>query len=144
MNFLHLLHQRDTLLRQARLANLAYAYQRLGDFAHRIARARLHGRVQLSLADPAAERLWPALTALEGNQSVLEEHFTDEDLVELADLIVFLRDDAHTTEFTFDLEDFAARFVDPLRAELLRAGIAVDLETPASARSPEDSSRGAV
>jgi hypothetical protein len=126
MNFLHLLHRRDALLRQTRLANLAYAYQRLGSFATRIARARLHGKAQLSLADPAAEHLWPTLAAEEGNQSVLEEHFTDEDIAELADLVSFLRDDAHTMEFTFRLESFATCFLDPLRDELARAGIAVD------------------
>lgn len=43
MNFHHLILQRDALLRQARLANAAYAYQRLGEFAARIARARLRG-----------------------------------------------------------------------------------------------------
>jgi hypothetical protein len=139
MNFLHLLHQRDALLRQTRLANLAYAYQRLGDFSARIARARLRGQVQFSLAEADAERLWPTLTAHEGHQSVLEEHFTDEDLVELADLFTFLRDDAHTTEFTFRLEDFAPRFVDPVRCELLRAGIA--LEHSPTLPAPEDSNR---
>ncbi len=140
MKFLHLLHQRDALLRQARLANLAYAYQRLGDFAHRITRARLHGPVQLSLTDTDHDRLWPSLTAQEGNQSVIEEHFTDEDLVELADLVTFLRDDAHTTEFNFRLEEFTARFVEPVRAELARAGVVLNFASPAP--SPEDSSRG--
>eukprot|EP01035_Chromulina_nebulosa_P050664 gene50664-biopygen35671 len=144
MKFLHLLHQRDALLRQARLANLAYAYQRLGDFSARLIRARLHGPARLSLADPAADRLLPELTALAGHQSVIEEHFTDEDLVELADLVTFLREDAHTTEFTFHLEDFAARFLAPVRDELARAGIAVDNEAAAPAPSPEDSSRGAA
>ena len=139
MNFLHLLHQRDALLRQARLANLAYAYQRLGTFTARIARARLHGQVQLCLADPSAERLWPTLAAREGNQSVIEEHFTEEDLVELADLVSFLREDAHSTEFTFRLEEFAASFLDPLRTELARAGVAVDSASTTS--STEDSSR---
>lgn len=140
MKFLHLLHQRDALLRQTRLANLAYAYQRLGDFSARLTRARLRGEAVLSLADPAADRLWPELTALNGHQSVIEEHFTDEDLVELADLVTYLRDDAHTTEFTFRLEDFAARFLAPVRDELARAGISVD--RTALTPSPEDSSRG--
>jgi hypothetical protein len=135
MNFLHLLHQRATLLRQARLANLAFAYHRLGDFSARIARARLHGTVQFSLADPATDRHWPTLTAHEGNQSVIEEHFTDEDLVELGDLLVFLREDAHTTEFTFRLEDFDQRFRAPLGPELAQAGVDVATE-PASENSP--------
>jgi hypothetical protein len=100
--------------------------------------------VQLTLTDPAQDRLWPTLVAHEGNQSVIEEHFTDEDLVELADLVTFLRDDAHTQEFTFRLEGFATHFVDPVRDELARAGIAVERPTAATTPSPEDSSRGAT
>ena len=42
-----LLTQRQALLRQARLANLAFAYTTLMEFAHRIARAQLSGRVTL-------------------------------------------------------------------------------------------------
>ncbi|MDI1249112.1 MAG: hypothetical protein PSV13_09640 [Lacunisphaera sp.] len=52
MNFQQLLQQRDALLRQARLANTAYAYRRLDEFAGRIARARLHGAVTLRPGDP--------------------------------------------------------------------------------------------
>jgi len=77
MNFHQLLHQRDALLRQARLANSAYAYRRLGEFAGRITRAQLHGAVRLDSGDPDGERPWPGLTALDGSQAVLEEHFLD-------------------------------------------------------------------
>ena len=36
MKLSKLLHQREALLRQTRLANLAYAYRRLGEFAGRV------------------------------------------------------------------------------------------------------------
>jgi len=130
MKLSKLLHQREALLRQTRLANLAYAYRRLGDFAARIGGARLHGKVCLQPAEPAAERYWPVLTALEGNQSVIEEHFTDEDILELEELIFFVTGD-DGTEAVFRLEGIEARFMRPLRRQLLQAGISLEQENPA-------------
>lgn len=138
MKFHQLLHQRNVLLRQARLANLAFAYDRLSDFGARIARARLRGEVTLRLADPAAARLWPVLIAHEGSQAVLDEHFLDEDVVELADILAFLSEDGPTTAFTFRLEELEGRFRPDLRRELEKAGVALENEAP----SPEDSNRG--
>ena len=127
MKLSHLLHQREALLRQTRLANLAYAYRRLGDFATRIVRARLRGKVCLQTADPSVERYWPVLTALEGNQSVIEEHFSDENILELADLLVFItgEDDAETH---FRLEELEEKFVQPLQSQLEQAGIILEAE----------------
>jgi hypothetical protein len=125
MKFHELLHQRDALLRQARLANLAFAHQRLGDFAARIARARLHGEVVLSPADPASDRLWPVLLRQSGHQSVIDEHFTDEDIAELADLLAFVRE-GDRTELAFLLEELGPRFLPGLRRELEHAGVALD------------------
>ena len=125
MKLSNILAQRQALLRQARLANLAFAYQTLGRFAGRIARARIGGRVSLTQAAPDAERYWASLTALEGSQSVIEEHFTDEDIMDLADVISYLT--AHETlDLTFRLEDLADTFLAPLRAELEQAGVAID------------------
>ena len=123
MNLSELLHERDALLRQARLANVAYAYQRLGDFAGRIARARLHGAVALLSGDSSASHPWPGLDALEGSQAVLEEHFLDEEIVELADILAFLGEDVRSDGLTLRLEELAARFLPPLRRELTAAGI---------------------
>jgi hypothetical protein len=123
MNFHQLIQQRDGLLRQARLANLAFAGQRLGVFAARIARARLRGLVRLRTGDPTAEQPWPGLTALEGSQAALEEHFLDEDGVELADILGFLGEDVAGGGFTFRLEELEDRFLSPLRQELESAGI---------------------
>ena len=138
MKFFHLLHQRDALLRHARLANLAFAYHRLGDFTARITRAQLRGEVALTLADPSADRPWPVLLAHEGNQSVIEEHFMDEDIAELGDILAFLHEGDAATEFTFRLEALERRFLPGLRRELAQAGVALDHEAP----STEDSKRG--
>ena len=120
-----LLTERERLLRQARLANLAFAYHTLGDFAERIGRAQLRGAVSLEPVAPAEERYCATLSALEGSQSVIEEHFTDEDLMELADVIAFAT--GHSgLEMTFRLEEVPDVFLAPLRAELEREGIAID------------------
>jgi hypothetical protein len=139
MKFSELLHQRDALLRQARLANLAYAHQRLSEFAARITRARLRGPVTLSVAAPGTDRLWPILQTHEANASVFEEHFLDEDVVELADILAYLQPGDTAGEFTFRLEELGPRFLPGLRRELDRAGIAPD----PSDRPPGDSARAA-
>ncbi len=120
-----LIRQRAALLRQARLANVASAYQTLGDFAQRIARAELTGRVTVAHTVPDEERYWPSLTALDLSQSVIEEHFTDEDIFELADVLAFVTEE-DCLEVTFRLEDFAELFVAPLRDELEREGVQID------------------
>jgi hypothetical protein len=121
----NLLAQRPALLAQARLANLAFAHETLAGFARRIARAPIAGRVVLRQIDPGADRYWPTLTALDGSQSVLDEHFDDEDLLNLADVIAFTTG-SNAAEFTFDLDDIAEFFLAQLRGELARAGVVVD------------------
>ena len=120
-----LLSRRPTLLRQARLANLAYAYATLQGFQQRITRARLSGQVSLRFAAPHADRYWPQLVALENNQSVIEEHFMDEDVAELADVLAFVTvNDVH--EITFAFKDLGDLFILPLRVDLEREGVAID------------------
>lgn len=138
MNYHQLLFHRAALLQQARLANLAFAWQRLDHWAQRIARARLQGAVTLRFADPAGDRPWPVLLARSGSQAVLEEHFTDEDIVELADMLAFLADDPRAAELNFRLEELANRFLPAIQQELAEAGVVVH-----PAVSPtEDSNRG--
>jgi hypothetical protein len=133
MNFHHFLQQRDVLLRQARLANVAFACERLGAFGARIARARLHGLVGLRPGDPASGQPWPALVALEGSQAVLEEYFLDEEIVELTDILGFLGEDLSDEAFRFRLEELAGRYVPQLQRELAAAGIILTGEgTPAA------------
>lgn len=125
MKMSQLLHARSTLVRQAALANLAFAHQTLCSFGERIARSGLGGRVNFKTADPDAERYWATLTALDASQAVVEEHFTEEDLTDFADAIAFAtgRDEF---DLTFRLEDFASDFLAPLRTALENAGIVVD------------------
>lgn len=137
MNIRHLLQQRTRLLHEARLANVAYAHERLGEFGRRIARGQLHGLVLLRPADVSGERPWPELIAVEGSQAVLAEHFLDEDVLELADLLAFVRDDRSGAEVSFRIEDLAADFQPALRRELEAAGVHLEPGVPA----PEDSSR---
>lgn len=129
MNFHQLLQQRDALLRQARLANVAFAHGWFGVFAARVARARLQGLVTLQPADPAEGQPWPRLTAVEGSQAVLEEHFLDEEVVELTDILGFLGEDIPSDGYLFRLEDLAGRFRPQLREELVAAGIALSGES---------------
>lgn len=134
MHLRHLLQQRDDLLRQTRLANAAFAYHRLSEFAQRIARVRLAGAVALRLGDD--ERPWPGLVALEGSQAVIQEHFLDEEIVELADILAFLGEVPDGRGVTLRLEELAARFLLPLRRELEAAGVALDEAARETKESP--------
>jgi len=129
MKLSQLLNARDALNRRAQLANLAFAYEALAAFAFRVARARLAGRVTLKPVDPEADRYWATLTALEGSQAALEEHFTEEDVTDLADAIAFATG-RPTLEFTFEISAFAEIFLDPLRQSLAQSGIEVDRALP--------------
>ena len=127
MKLSRLLANRQTLNRQAYLANLAFGYFALKRIATRVAAARLHGLVRLQTAAPAEEHSWPTLTALEGNQSVIEEHFSDEDILHLADAIAFARE-GDFTELEFELRDLEGNYVVPLQRTLAAAGIDLDLD----------------
>ncbi len=120
-----LLARRQALLRQSHLANLAFAHQRLGEFGARIARARLQGPVVLKRADPENGREWPVLIALRGSQAVLDEHFSEEDIIDLADVIAYALD-ARDAEVAFDLRELRTLFQLPVRLALEEAGISID------------------
>src|SRR5882757_6829667 len=122
MKLSQLLRQRESLLRQVRLANLAFAYWQLSQLVARLNGARLRGLVRLQPADPALAHSWPVLTALEGRQSVIEEHFTEEAVAELSSLLDFILGEGGT-DTTFRLEDMAAQFLAPLQEELEQAGV---------------------
>jgi hypothetical protein len=134
MKLSSLLNQRRVLLQQAQLANLAFAYDRLSDFAGRIERGGLSGEVRLQHPVLEGERYWSSLTALEGNQSVIEEHFTDEDITDLADIVAFSSGKLEL-DINFRLEELAGRFLHPLRLHLKRAGVECD-----DAGTPSDDS----
>jgi hypothetical protein len=136
-----LLSQRQALLRQARLANLAFAYAKLGDFAGRIARARLTGEVSLRHAAPEAECYWATLTARAGRQSVIEEHFTDEDIMDLADVLAFTTG-KNDPELTFRLEELPEKFLAPLRDELEQGGVQLEADVLPAGEAGGEGSTG--
>lgn len=125
MKLSSLLIQRQALLKKARLANLAFAYERLDNFARRIARAHLFGKVRLQNASLEAQRYLPTLTALDCNQSVIEEHFSDEDLFDFADVLTYVANESQL-DLIFRLEELDGRFLMPLREELAKAGVRID------------------
>ena len=129
MKLSQLLASRSVLLRQATLANAAFAYATLAHWAHRIDRARLHGPVHFFGVDADAERFSPTLLALNGCQSVLDEHFDESDLLHLADALSFLSEEG-ATEFEFRLEDLFSLHAPNLRTSLLKAGVELDDATP--------------
>lgn len=135
MQFHQLLHQRDALLRQARLANVAFAYHRLAAFADRIACARLRGTVVLHPGDAGDGRPWPHLVAQDTSQSVIEEHFLEEDVIDLADIIAFVDDGRRRDELWFRLEELSSQLLPRLRRELELAGVPL----PGCASPIEDS-----
>jgi len=127
MKISELLATHRALLEQTRLANLAQAYATLRRLAERVRRTGLCGLVNLRQPNAAEERFWASLTALEGSQSVLEEHFRDEELMELADAVAFARG-LTNLDLTFRLEAMTALFVVPLEFALDQAGVSLDLE----------------
>jgi predicted unusual protein kinase regulating ubiquinone biosynthesis (AarF/ABC1/UbiB family) len=129
MKLSQLVSLRPSLLRQARLANLAYAHETLRAFAARIARAGLRGTVCLKPVDPDAERFCALLATEAFAASRIEEHFTDEDLQLLADVLAFVTGTA-PDEFTFEIDRVADEFLPAIRAELEHAGVAFDEVAP--------------
>jgi hypothetical protein len=125
MKLSHLLRHRQSFLHQAHVANLAFACTRLTDLAGRVTRAGLRGAVRVRQPTADIETGWTPLVALAGSQSVIEEHFTDEDLIDLADALAFVTDES-PLDLTFCIEELADRYVAPLRAQLTAAGVTLD------------------
>lgn len=122
MKFSHLLQQRDALLRQARLANVAFAYAWLQAFAARAARAGLRGAFMLRDGDPDDGLPWPTLESAWASPAVLAEHFLDEDIVELADILAYLHDGVRPAKRCLRWEEFEETLLPALRRELQGAG----------------------
>ena len=118
MKFDDLLNYRDELVRHARLANVAYAYQWLTDFSARIAQSGLRGEVMLRGADAEGNPRRPVLVAADFSQAVVQEHFLDEEIAELAAVLAFAHNGSLVIELKFRLEEIATRFLPALRREL--------------------------
>ncbi|MEN9840527.1 MAG: hypothetical protein RL376_327 [Verrucomicrobiota bacterium] len=125
MKLSQLLASRSDLVRQATLANAAFAYTTFAAMDQRIRRGDLHGPVRFLGIDPAAERYTPQIVALAGSQAVLDEHFDEADLVKWSDALAYVSEEG-TTEFEFRLEELMGRFSPALEDTLRRAGVQLD------------------
>lgn len=129
MKFKNLLRRRQELLRQARLANVAYAYQWLGDFAERIARAGLHGSVTLRGPDAESGQSEVTLVAEDFSQAVVQEHFLEADIAKLHAVLAFVHGAGIIVELKFELDEIAARYLPSLRQALEAADVLPKEET---------------
>jgi len=131
-------HKRQNeLLQVIRVAKLAYAYQQMGKYAARIARAGLRGEVLLRGPDPTSDYPLPMMLACGFSQSVIDEHFLPEDIVELHAVLAYLQADV-LCAFRFRLEDIGAVYLPAFRlAEALaRKGLAACTEIDFEADDP--------
>jgi hypothetical protein len=128
MNLSKILSARPSLMREARLANLAFAYATLVVFARRMRTLGIQGTITLQPAVPEQGFYVPVLHAERCNRSVLEEHFTDEDLLELVDVLAFVAPIQGPARFR--MESFDELFLAPVARELHLHGI--DVEAPPS------------
>ncbi|MFA6960493.1 MAG: hypothetical protein WC205_07070 [Opitutaceae bacterium] len=123
-----LLASRSTILRQAALAHTAAAWLTLQHAANRIAAVGLTGTVRLTQSDPDAEGApWAVLTSEEIRASVLEEHFTEEDLLEIADAIGYATDSG-CVDVDFLIETLGDAYATPLLRSLRKEGVTLDLD----------------
>jgi hypothetical protein len=129
MKFNELLRHRDLFLRQARLANVAYAYQWLGDFAERINRAGLQGSVTLRGPDSESGRKAAELRANDFSQAVLQEHFLEEEISELHAVLAFVHGAGVIVELQLQLDEVASRYLPSLRQVLESADVLPREET---------------
>jgi len=129
-----LLAARELLVRRATLANMAFGYRMLREFAERIRRAKLRGLVNIKSPEATAAN-WAAFTALEGNQSLLDEHFSEEDVMDLTDAIRYVTGGDIHIDLNFRIEDLENMFLVPLRDTLRDYGVIIDLPTSATNES---------
>lgn len=123
-----LLASRSTILRQAALAHAAAAWLTLHHASVRIAAAGLRGTVRLRQSDPAGDEApWATLTSDEIRPSVLEEHFTEDDLLEIAGALAYATD-TERADVEFRVETLEEAYAAPLLRSLQKAGVTVDLD----------------
>ena len=108
---------------------MAYAYSTLSSFEKVIRRGRLTGLVRLQQPDQQEARYLSSLTALEGSQAVLDEHFSEEDVSAMADAIAFASPGIGGLDVTFFLQHLESEYISPLAAALERAGVGLERAT---------------
>lgn len=123
MKYDDLLSYREELVQAARMANLAYAHQWIGNFADRIGRFGLTGEVVLRGPNPAEERTAAVLEGAELNQSVIDEHFVAEEIAELHNVLSFVHDASFVVELRFRLEDIGTMYLPALQHALELADV---------------------
>lgn len=121
-------HQKrlNKVLEVIRIAKLAFAYQQLGKFAERIAKAGLRGKVVLRGENPGGDQPRSVLIAHGFSQSVIEEHFLQEEITVLHAVLAYVNQADPIYEMRFRLEDIGAVYFPAFRlAEALaRKGLA--------------------
>lgn len=141
MNYDFLLHHRDELCRAARLANLAFAYQWVGNFAWKIAWLGLTGEVVLRGPNEPAGRAHAMMIGQDLSQSVIEEHFLPEEIDELHAVLTSVHDSGPILEMKFRLEGLGDIYRPVLRRVLEMADVLPKREP--SARVDESNSDAA-
>ena len=134
-----LIASRSKLARQAVLAHTAEAWSTLHFFATRIAAHGLRGPVRVTQASPDEGAPWAQLSSEMLRPSVLAEHFTEEEVFDLAQALAFACDQDHA-DVCFELEELEDRFARPLLRTLARAGVELDVDTQSP--PPRDHARG--
>ena len=134
----HLLAAREGLVRRATLANMAFAYRLLSGFTERIHRAGLRGLVNIKSPEASGEN-WSSLTALEGSQARLEEHFSEEDVMDLTDAIRYVVGGEMVIDLSFRIEEIDDMFLVPLRDTLQDYGVVMDLPAVSSTEATSSS-----
>ncbi|MFT3783477.1 MAG: hypothetical protein QM790_15805 [Nibricoccus sp.] len=127
MKISKLLASHKAIMKQARLAAQAQAYLALSRYSERVRRAGIIGRVHLRHPDADEGIFWATLVALDGAQSVIEEHFSDEDVMELADAVALVCG-VEQLDVVFPIEAIEEKFVKLLRRELRKEGVTFDLD----------------
>ncbi len=128
MKLSDLIASRPLILRQAALAHTAAAWSTLQHLSDRIASAGLRGTVHLSQGDPAGESPLPVLASDELRPSVLEEHFTEDDVFALAEALAFATD-TDRLDLTFALQTLGETYAPALQQALEKAGVVLDVGT---------------
>ena len=123
MKYQELLDHRDELIRVAKLANIAHAHHWLGGFAERIERAGLRGEVVLRGPEPDEGRADPEMLAQDFSQSVVEEHFTADEIRELHAVLSFVHDAERIVEARFRLEGVGDLYLPAIRRVLVVMGV---------------------
>lgn len=123
MNFEFLLQHRAELARAARLANLAHAYQWVGNFAWKVAWLGLTGEVVLRGPNEEAGRPHAVFLAQDFSQSVAEEHFLPEEIDELHAVLTSVHDAGPILEMKFRLENLGDIYRPVLRRVLEMADV---------------------